>query len=63
MAHILQGCERLILDALITNSDPNDVALLVHDCIVYYTSKSQTELSRIVKEYTGFDLEFSEKQY
>ena len=33
------------------------------DCIVYYTPKSRTELSRIVKENTGFDLEFSEKQY
>jgi hypothetical protein len=63
MAHILQGCERLILDVLITNSKPEDVALLVHDCIVYYTPKSRTELSRIVKENTGFDLEFSEKQY
>ena len=63
MAHILQGYERLILDVLITNSEPNDVALLVHDCIVYYTPKSPTELSRIVKENTGFDLEFSEKQY
>ena len=63
MAHILQGCERLILDALITNSDPNDVALLVHDCIVYYTPKSRKELSRIVKENTGFDLKFSKKQY
>ena len=63
MAHILQGCERLILDVLITNSEPNDVALLVHDCIVYYTPKSRTKLSRIVKENTGFDLEFSEKQY
>jgi hypothetical protein len=63
MAHILQGYERLILDVLITNSEPNDVALLVHDCIVYYTPKSPTELSRIVKENTGFELEFSEKQY
>ena len=63
MAHILQGYERLILDVLITNSEPNDVALLVHDCIVYYTPKSPTELSRIVKENTGFDLEFSKKQY
>ena len=63
MAHILQGCERLILDALITNSKPEDVALLVHDCIVYYTPKSTTELTRIVKENTGFELEFSEKQY
>ena len=63
MAHILQGCERLILDVLITNSDPNDVALLVHDCIVYYTPKLPTDLSRIVKENTGFELQFSEKQY
>ena len=63
MAHILQGYERLILDVLIANSKPNDVALLVHDCIVYYTRKSRTELTRIVKENTGFDLEFSEKQY
>ena len=63
MAHILQGYERLILDVLITNSEPNDVALLVHDCIVYYTPKSTAELSRIVKESTGFNLEFSKKQY
>ena len=63
MAHILQGYERLILDVLITNSEPNDVAFLVHDCIVYYTPKSTAELSRIVKENTGFDLEFSEIQY
>ena len=63
MAHILQGYERLILDVLIANSEPNDVALLVHDCIVYYTPKSTTELTRIVKENTGFELEFSDKQY
>ena len=63
MAHILQGYERLILDVLITNSEPNDVALLVHDCIVYYTPKSTAELSRIVKESKGFNLEFSKKQY
>ena len=63
MAHILQGYERLILDTLISNSKPNDVALLVHDCIVYYTPKSKAELSRIVKENTGFELEFSEDQY
>ena len=63
MAHILQGYERLILDVLIANSEPNDVALLVHDCIVYYTPKLRTELTRIVRENTGFELEFSEKQY
>ena len=58
MAHILQGYERLILDTLISNSEPNDVALLVHDCIVYYTPKSRAELSRIVKEKTGFVVNF-----
>ena len=63
MAHILQGYERLILDTLISNSEPNDVALLVHDCIIYYTPKSIDKLSRIVKEKTGFELEFSEDQY
>jgi len=63
MAHILQGYERLILDVLITNSEPNDVALLVHDCVVFYNKQSTEELSRIVKENTGFDLEFSEIQY
>ena len=46
-----------------TNSEQNDIALLVHDCIVYYTPKSIDELSRIVKEKTGFELEFSEVQY
>jgi len=63
MAHILQGYERLILDVLITNSKPNDVDLLVHDCIVYYTPKLTAELSKIIKENTGFNLEFSKKQY
>ena len=63
LAHILQGYERLVLDLLIANSEPNDVALLVHDCIVYYTPKSTAELTRIVKENTGFELQFSEEQY
>ena len=63
MAHILQGNERLVLDALIKHSKSKDVALLVHDCIVYYTPKNPSDLSRIVFESTGFNLEFSEEPY
>ena len=63
MAHILQGCERLVLDALIKHSKPKDIALLVHDCIVYYTPKNKSDLSRIVFEETGFNLSFSEELY
>jgi len=63
MAHILQGCERLVLDVLIKHSKPKNVALLIHDCIVYYTPKNPSDLSRIVFENTGFDLEFSEEPY
>jgi len=63
MAHILQGYERLVLDALIKHSKPEDVALLIHDCIVYYTPKNNSDLSRIVYEETGFNLEFSEEPY
>jgi len=54
---------RVFLLSWLTLKFPEDVALLVHDCIVYYTPKSRTELTRIVKENTDFDLEFSEKQY
>ena len=63
MAHILQGCERLVLDALIKHSKSTDVALLVHDCIVYYTPKNPSDLSKIVYESTGFNLKFSEEAY
>ena len=63
MAHILQGYERLVLDALIKHSKPEDVALLIHDCIVYYTPKNTSDLSSIVYENTGFNLEFSEEPY
>ena len=70
-----EECEKLFESArsgcINVNSSQHNVndtklvigALLVHDCIVYYTPKSTAELSRIVKESTGFDLEFSEKQY
>ena len=63
LAHILQGYERLILDVIIEHSNRKDIALLVHDCVVFYNKQSTEELSRIVKENTGFDLEFSEIQY
>ena len=63
MAHILQGCERQVLDALIKHSKPKDIALLIHDCIVYYTPKNTSDLSRIVFEETGFNLSFSEELY
>ena len=63
MAHLLQGYERLILDALIKHSKPKNVALLIHDCIVYYTPKNTSDLSRIVFEETGFNLSFSEELY
>ena len=63
LAHILQGYERLVLDAIINHSNREDVALLVHDCVVFYNKQSTTELSRIVKAETGLELEFSEEKY
>jgi len=63
IAHILQGHERQILDAIIKRSNRKDIALLVHDCVVFYNQQSPEELSRIVKEETGFDIEFSEDKY
>jgi len=63
MAHILQGCERQVLDAVIKHSNRNDIALLIHDCVVFYNQQSPEELSRIVREETGFNLEFSEDKY
>ena len=63
LAHILQGVERLVLDTVIKHSNRDDIALLVHDCVVFYTKQDIDELSTIVKEETGFDLEFSEESY
>jgi hypothetical protein len=63
LAHILQGYERLILDVLIAHSKPNDIALLVHDCVVYYTPQEPEQLSAIVEKETGFKLQFSEERY
>ena len=63
LAHILQGYERLILDAIIKHSNRDDIALLVHDCVVFYNKQSRDKLSAIVEEETGFKLEFSEEKY
>jgi hypothetical protein len=63
LAHILQGYERLVLDVIIKHSNREDIALLIHDCVVFYNKQSTTELSRVVKEETGLELEFSEGEY
>ena len=63
MAHILQGYERLILDSLIANCNRTDIALLLHDCVVFYSKQSVDKLSLIVREETGFSLIFSEEKY
>jgi hypothetical protein len=63
LAHILQGYERLVLDVIIEHSNREDIALLIHDCVVFYNKQSTTELSRIVKEEIGLELEFSEEEY
>ena len=63
MAHILQGYERQILDALIANCNRNEMALLLHDCVVFYNKQSTDKLSAIVREETGFNLMFSEEKY
>ena len=44
LAHILQGYERLILDVIIEHSNRKDIALLVHDCVVFYNKQSTEEL-------------------
>jgi len=63
MAHILQGYERLVLDAIIKHSNKDDIALLVHDCVVFYNKQSTDKLSEIVQSETGMCLEFSEVKY
>jgi hypothetical protein len=60
MAHILQGYERQVIDAIIKHLDRSNIALLVHDCIVTYDKVDINWLSEIVKRETGLDLEFSE---
>jgi hypothetical protein len=63
LAHILQGYERQVIDAIIKHSDRNNIALLVHDCIVTYNRFESSWLSVAVKKETGFDLAFSEDKY
>ena len=63
LAHILQGCERQILDAVIAHCNRKDMALLLHDCVVFYNEQSTEKLSQIVREETGFNLVFSEERY
>ncbi len=63
MAHILQGYERQILDSLIAHCNTKDIAILLHDCVVFYNEQSLEKLSLIVREETGFNLKFSEEKY
>jgi len=63
MAHLLQGHERQVIDSLIKRSKKGDIALLLHDAIVFNGKTSPTDLSAFVKRDTGFDLVFSEEAY
>jgi len=63
LAHILQGCERQVLDSLIAHCNTKDIAILLHDCVVFYNEQSLEKLSLIVREETGFNLKFSEEKY
>jgi len=63
MAHLLQGYERQVIDSLINRSNKGDIALLLHDAIVFNGKTSSSDLSAFVKRDTGFDLRFSEETY
>ena len=63
LAHILQGYERQVLDAIIKHSNKDDIALLLHDCVVFYNRQDPKHLSDIVQKETGFTLQFSEELY
>ena len=63
MAHILQGYERQILDSLIARCNTKDIAILLHDCVIFYNEQSPEKLSQFVREETGFNLMFSEEKY
>ncbi len=63
MAHLLQGYERQVIDSLIKRSNKGDIALLLHDAIVFNGKTSSSDLSAFVKRDTGFDLVFSEEPY
>jgi hypothetical protein len=63
VAHILQGHEREVVDAVISHYDRNDIVLLLHDCVVFKDKVSSHEMSRIVAVETGFNLSFEEGAY
>jgi len=63
LAHILQGYERSVIDAIIKHSNKDDIALLLHDCVVFYNQQDPKHLSDIVEKETGFSLQFSEELY
>jgi hypothetical protein len=63
MAHILQGHERQVLDAIIDKSEFGDIVLLLHDCVVFKGRVDPTDITRVVKKETGFTLSFEEECY
>ncbi|MDC0920439.1 hypothetical protein OAQ81_03890 [Candidatus Thioglobus sp.] len=63
VAHILQGHEREVVDAVISHYDRNDIVLLLHDCVVFKGKLSSHEMSQIVDKEAGFDLSFKEEKY
>lgn len=63
MAHVLQGLERQSLDTIIEHSEFGDIALLLHDCVVFSGRVDSLEVSRVVEEETGFVLSFEEEKY
>ena len=63
LAHLLQGHERFVIDALIKRSEKGMVALLLHDAIVFYGKAETEQLEEFVKHDTGFNLRFSEEVY
>ena len=63
MAHILQGLEVYVLNAIIKRSEFGDIKLLLHDCVVFDGRVDSKEISRVVLEETGFKLLFDEELY
>ena len=63
LAHLLQGHERFVIDALIKRSEKGMVALLLHDAIVFYGKAETEQLEEFVRHDTGFNLRFSEEAY
>ena len=44
MAHLLQGFERKVIDSLIKRTNKGDIALLLHDAIVFNSKTSSSDL-------------------